>query len=342
MKFSVIFSFVAPPGSTTRHIDTFREFTRVVPLIESLGYHGVHVTEHHFQRDGFLPSPLMVLAHASALTKRVKLATNILVSSLYEPMQLLEDLATLDNLSEGRVILGTSPGYASEEFAGRGLVYDERFKRHEEILDFLQHAWRNPDNIAFDGSIFKVPAVQLSPTPIQAELPIWYGVSGPKLLQKTGKRAVPLTASPRHTVEELKGHYAQYLAAAAEVGYTPTDWPIFREGLVLETTEEAEKYGIPGTNALFGIYGRKSAEGERALHLDGGDLVTDQAMVDFRALKSRYIVGDVALAKERLHELKRELNPTEIVLRMQMPGLPTDVLERSLRLIAEKVMPDFA
>ncbi|MBI4696752.1 MAG: LLM class flavin-dependent oxidoreductase [Gammaproteobacteria bacterium] len=342
MKFSVIFSFVAPPGSATRHIDTFREFRKLVPLIEDLGYHGVHVTEHHFQVDGFLPSPLLVLAQAAGLTRRVKLVPNILVSTLYRPVQVLEDLATLDNLSEGRLILGTAPGYAIQEFEGRGVSYADRFRLHEEIIDFIQKAWRTPDDIGFEGKYFSVPGLKLSPTPIQRELPIWYGVSGPKLIKRAAERRAVLAASPRHTVSELEGHYARYMEAAARVGYQPPERPIFREALVLDTTEEAERYGIPGTDGLFNIYGRTSASGERALYTDGGALVTDVAMVQYRAMASRYLVGDPALARERLVELKQALDPTEIVLRMQMPGLPTEKLERSLRLFAEKVMPDFA
>jgi alkanesulfonate monooxygenase SsuD/methylene tetrahydromethanopterin reductase-like flavin-dependent oxidoreductase (luciferase family) len=176
---------------------------------------------------------------------------------------------------------------------------------------------------------------------MQKKLPIWYGVSGPRLLERAARRRAPLTASPRHTITELKSHFAHYMKVANDVGYVPEERPIFRETLVLDTTEEAERYAAPGTNGLFGIYGRKSAEGERALHTDDGKLVTDQAMVDFRAMSSRYIVGDPQLAKERIRELKKELNPTEVVLRMQMPGVPADLLERSLRLFANDVMPEF-
>jgi alkanesulfonate monooxygenase SsuD/methylene tetrahydromethanopterin reductase-like flavin-dependent oxidoreductase (luciferase family) len=130
VKFSVVFSLIAPPGSATTHAQTFREFRQFCPLVEELGYHGIHVTEHHFQADGWVPSPLVMLAHASAVTKRVRLVTNVLLSSLYAPVQLLEDLATLDNLCDGRLTLGTSPGYASEEFLGRGIRYADRFKLH--------------------------------------------------------------------------------------------------------------------------------------------------------------------------------------------------------------------
>lgn len=341
MKFSIMFSFLAPPGATLTHLETFRELDRLVPLIEQFGYHGFHVTEHHFQAEGWLPSPLMVLAKAAGLSRRVRLVPNILVSTLYAPVQLLEDLAVLDNLCEGRLTLGTSPGYVVEEFAGRGIAYAQRFRLHEEIIDFLQHAWANPDDIGFEGKLVRVPSMMLRPVPVQKTLPIWYGVSGPKLLERAARRGVPVTASPRHTVTELREHFARYDRVAAEAGYRPTERPVIRDGLILETMAEAERYGGPGVMGLFGLYGQKSASGERALRNDAGDLVTDAGQVDFRTFASRYIIGDPAVARDRVRELVDALAPTEIILRMQMPGVPTQVLERSIRIFAEQVMPAF-
>ena len=342
MKFSIMFSFVAPPGARPSHHETFREMDRLLPLIEALGYEGFHVSEHHFQDDGWVPSPLMVLAKAAGLTRRLRLVPNILVSTLYAPVQLLEDLAVLDNLSDGRLTFGTSPGYVAEEFAGRGLSYADRFKLHEEIIDFLQHAWANPEMIAFEGQFIHVPALKLRPIPVQKRLPIWYGVSGPKLLERAARRGVPVTASQRHTLEELKAHFERYDAVAAAHGYVPEERPVIRDGLVLETTAEAERYGQPGAMGLFGLYGKKSASGERSLRDDSGALVTDASQVDFRTFAGRYIIGDPELAKARIQELIDALHPTEIVMRMQMPGVPTEVHERAIRVFAEQVMPAFA
>ena len=82
-------------------------------------------------------SLVLVAAGATALVAARDPARLPVLSSLYAPVQLLEDLATLDNLCEGRLTLGTSPGYASEEFLGRGVAYADRFKLHEEIIDFI-------------------------------------------------------------------------------------------------------------------------------------------------------------------------------------------------------------
>jgi alkanesulfonate monooxygenase SsuD/methylene tetrahydromethanopterin reductase-like flavin-dependent oxidoreductase (luciferase family) len=341
MKFSIMFSFVTPVAGRLTHLDTFREMDRLVPLIESLGYDGFHVSEHHFQPDGWAPSPLLVLAKAAGLSRRLRLVTNILVSPLYAPTQLLEDIATLDNLCEGRLTFGTSPGYVVEEFAGRSVAYGDRFKLHEELIDFLQAAWKNPSDIGFQGEMIHVPNLRLQPNPVQAVLPIWYGVSGPRMLERAAKRGVPVTASPRHTVTELREHFARYTAAAARYDYMPTDRPVIRDGLVLDTTAEAEAFGGPGVMGLFGLYGQKSASGERDLRNDNGSLITDAAEMNFRNFASRYIIGDPAVARNSIQELIDAIHPTEIIMRMQMPGVPTEVLERSIRIFAEQVMPHF-
>jgi alkanesulfonate monooxygenase SsuD/methylene tetrahydromethanopterin reductase-like flavin-dependent oxidoreductase (luciferase family) len=336
-----MFSFVSPPDGPISHLSTFRELDRLLPLAEELGYVGLHTTEHHFQDNGWAPSPLLVLAKAAGLTKKMRLVTNILVSTLYQPLRLLEDLVTLDNLSEGRLTLGTSPGYVSEEFAAYGIDYERRFALHEEIIDFLQHGWSNPNDIGFSGRFIKVPSYKLMPQPIQPKLPIWYGVSGPKLLERAAKRRVPVTASPRHTVPELRDQFERYEEIAHRLGYAPQERPVIRECFVARTTKEAEEIAGPGVTHLFGLYGKKSAQGERVLRNDAGELISDANQVDFRTFSSRYIIGDPDVAKEGIAKIIKELSPSEINLRMQLPGISTLDFEKSLRLFAEEIMPEF-
>ncbi len=253
----------------------------------------------------------------------------------------MEDLVTLDNLSNGRITIGTSPGYVSEEFAAYGVPYEKRFAIYEETIDFLEHGWTNPDNVGFTGKHIEVPSCKLMPRPVQKKLPIWYGVSGPKLLERAARRKVPVTASPRHTVSELKTQFALYAKSAAEHGYEPEERCIIRECFIAETTKKAEIIAGPAVTHLFGLYGKKSAQGERVLRNDAGEVITDADMVDFRTFASRYIIGDAEVAKADIRELIDELSPTEINLRMQLPGIPTDAFERSIRLFAEKVIPSF-
>jgi len=341
MKFGLMYSFITPASGAVSHQATFREMDTLVPLAEALGFHSFQTTEHHFQHNGWAPSPLVVLAHASGLTRRMRLVTNVLLLPLYDPLRLVEDVATLDSLSNGRLTLGVSPGYVSEECAAYGIPYAERFARSEEILDILQASWRT-DELEHVGRYYRIPRCRVMPRPVQAAIPIWYGVSGPKLLTRAARRRCPVTASPRHTNEELKAHYARYDAAAAEVGFATKERPIIRELFVAKTTAEAEALAGPAIIDLFGLYSRKSVEGERQLRNDRGELVTQEDMLDFRSFASRYIIGDPATVRAQIAQLKDELAPSEVICRMQLPGIPTAAFEQSLRLFGEEVLPAFA
>ncbi|MER6633085.1 LLM class flavin-dependent oxidoreductase [Streptomyces sp. NPDC000987] len=340
MKFGLMYSFVVPPDSGYTNLDAYREMDDLLPLAEELGFDAFHTTEHHFQFNGWAPSPLVVLAKAAGLTKRMRLVTNILIIPLYHPLRLAEDVATLDNLSEGRVTLGVSPGYVSEELAAFGVPSKERFGRYEEALDLMELAWKG-EEFTWEGKYFQIPKAKVVPKPVQDRIPIWYGVSGPKLLQRAAERRVPVTASPRHTVDELVGHFEHYGDVAARIGYTPTERPIIREVFIAPTTSEAERLAGPAVTHLFSLYGKKSAQGERDLRNDRGELITDASMVDFRTFSSRYVIGDPQTAIQEIKKLQERVQPTELICRMQLPGIPTKDLERSIRLFAEEVMPAF-
>jgi alkanesulfonate monooxygenase SsuD/methylene tetrahydromethanopterin reductase-like flavin-dependent oxidoreductase (luciferase family) len=341
MQFGLMYSFVAPPGAKMSHLDTFREMDRLVPLAEELGFGSFQTTEHHFQNNGWAPSPLLLLAHAAGLAKHMRLVANVLLLPLYHPLRLAEDVATLDNISNGRLTLGVSPGYVSEECTAYEISYLERFKRSEEILDILQASWQS-DELEFEGEFYRIPRCRIMPRPVQRPIPIWYGVSGPKLLRRAALRRCPVTASPRHTNTELQEHYRRYDAAAAEVGFATKERPIIRELFVAPTLAEAEEIAGPAIMELFGLYGRKSAEGERQLRNDAGEVVKAVEEVNFRTFASRYIVGDPDMVIEQLKQLERDLSPTEVICRMQLPLVPTAKFEQSLRLFGEAVMPAFS
>lgn len=340
MRFSLAFGFVTPSQQPLSWGQAASDWLTAARESEELGYDGLHVVEHHFQPDGYLPSPLIALAAAAGVTTSVRLATNILLVPLYNPVKLAEDIAVLDNLCDGRLTLGVSPGYVSEEFHGLMVPYEERFRRLEEALDLMQAAWTG-DTFSFDGEFFKVPETRLSPKPVQKpHPPIWYGVSGPRLLRRAAARRAVLTASPRHTLVELKEHFRIYEQAATEHGFSTTERPVMREVFVAETRERAEELAAPAVTHLFReLYGRKSEEGERVLRSDSGEEVSDMSTVDFATFKGRYIIGTPEDACERIARLRDELGMTEISCWMHLPGLSAKAAMDSARLFAREVIP---
>ena len=315
-----------------------------LPRAEELGYSSAFTASHHVQPDGFCPSPLLAMAAAAAVTQTMRIGTSVLLVPLYAPLKLAEDVAVLDNLSNGRFVLGVAPGYVSEEFAAHSVPRAERVPRLEEALDLMQTAW-SQERFSFDGRFYRVqPETELTPKPVQnPHPPIWYGVSGPKSLRRAAKRRCVLVASPRHGLAELKEHFAVYEEAAAEEGWEIPERPIIREVFVAETVEKAEELASPAVDYLFReLYGAKSAEGERVLRRDDGTLVTAKEQVDFEHFKARYIIGTPEFAYQELGKYQRELGATEIICWMHLPGIRGDVAMRSVELFAKEVMPALA
>lgn len=343
MRFGMVFGMVTPRGSGLDWATAVQDFIRLAPELEELGYDSLQVTEHHFQADGHDPSPLMVLAAAAAVTERLTLGTNVLLVPLYNPVKLAEDIAVLDNIAAGRLTLGVAPGYVTEEFAGLMVSYADRASRFEECLDVMQAAWTG-ETFTHKGKFFTIPETRLTPKPVQApHPPLWYGVSGPRLLRKAARRGAAFVGSPRHTIAELAEHMDRYDEAARDVGFTPAARPVMRGVFIAETREAAEEIAAPAVTHLFReLYGRKSAEGERTLTSDDGTVIADADAVDFATFKDRYVIGTPDEAIEQVTRLRDRLGMTELLCWTQLPGIRGDQVMSSARLFAKEVIPAFA
>jgi alkanesulfonate monooxygenase SsuD/methylene tetrahydromethanopterin reductase-like flavin-dependent oxidoreductase (luciferase family) len=313
-----------------------------LPVAEELGYDSAFVASHHVQPDGWCPSPLAAVAAAAAVTDHIRLGTAVLLVPLYAPVKLAEDVAVVDNIARGRLVLGVAPGYVSEEFSAHGIPRDERAVRMEEALDLMTAAWTQ-EVASFEGRFYSLPPSTVRPLPLQKpHPPIWYGVSGTRSLRQAAARRAVLVASPRHGLEELSEHYRIYEAAAAEVGFEVAERPIIREVFVAETQARAEELAAPAVTHVFReLYGAKSAAGERLLRTDEGTAVTSKEQVDFEHFKARYVIGDPEFAYRELERYEKELGATELISWMHLPGIAGEHAMRSVELFAREVIPAF-
>src|SRR5580692_9925206 len=158
---------------------------------EELGFADVWSSEHIIIPKGapYPPSaifydPVLTLTWAAAFTKRVGLGTSVLVLPMRHPLPLAKELATLQNLSRGRLILGAGVGWMEAEFAALGVPFHERGRRMDEGIALMRAAWTE-DPITFPTSW--IPAVvhemRMQPRPA-APIPIWIGGSSEPALQR--------------------------------------------------------------------------------------------------------------------------------------------------------------
>src|ERR1041385_3422447 len=116
MNVGLMFSFRNPPKWKKPWADVYESQLEQVRLAEELGYDSIWLTEHHFAEDGYSPSLLPIASAIAAVTKRVRIGTNLLLLPLHNAVRVGEDAATVDVISNGRLDLGLGQGYAPGEF----------------------------------------------------------------------------------------------------------------------------------------------------------------------------------------------------------------------------------
>jgi alkanesulfonate monooxygenase SsuD/methylene tetrahydromethanopterin reductase-like flavin-dependent oxidoreductase (luciferase family) len=134
---------------------------------EANGYQSFWLPENHFG-DGALPDPLMLLASAATSTSSIQLATTSYLLTLRNPLQAAEQVAVLDQLSGGRVLLGVGRGYAPEMLRAFHVPVAEKRRIFAWTLDLMQKAWSG-EAISLDGD--PEHAVMVHPRPVQQAAP---------------------------------------------------------------------------------------------------------------------------------------------------------------------------
>jgi alkanesulfonate monooxygenase SsuD/methylene tetrahydromethanopterin reductase-like flavin-dependent oxidoreductase (luciferase family) len=142
MLFGLRYDFRNPVFAGTSMADRYGAALEMAAWADSLGCGAISVSEHHGSDDGYLPSPIPMLAAMAARTENVRFMVAALIAPFYDPLRLAEDVVVLDNLSRGRVDLVVAAGYVHEEFAMYGVPMSERGARVTEVVATLKAAFR--------------------------------------------------------------------------------------------------------------------------------------------------------------------------------------------------------
>jgi alkanesulfonate monooxygenase SsuD/methylene tetrahydromethanopterin reductase-like flavin-dependent oxidoreductase (luciferase family) len=141
LRLGAVYDFRNPPESGMATPDFYAAIMEQVTWLDGLGLDLVWFTEHHFVADGYLPSWIPVASAMAARTKHARFSCDVCLLPFNHPIRLAEDLAVLDNLSNGRVEIGVGMGYAPHEFRGFGLPVSRRLSLTDEGLAVLRHAF---------------------------------------------------------------------------------------------------------------------------------------------------------------------------------------------------------
>ena len=170
------------------------EIARVAIRAEQTGYHSLWVSDHLLvpESGGALPpieilDPIPTLAYAAALTKTIRLATSVLVVPYRNPIHLGKELATLDRLSNGRLIVGAASGWLEAEFEALGVSYAKRGLITDEAIRLWRELWSNPTP-NFCGEFTQLSGMHFGPRPAAGNIPVVIG----GISKRACRRAVEL------------------------------------------------------------------------------------------------------------------------------------------------------
>lgn len=162
--------------------------TRAARQAEELGFADVWVSDHLAVPTGapyppaFLFEPVVTLSWAAAATSRIGLGTSVLVLPYRHPLHLAKELASLDVLSGGRLVVGAAAGWLRGEFEALGVPFAERGARADEAIDALRACWEQRP-VSFDGPTVTLHDLQVLPQPGR-RIPIWVGGVSPAALER--------------------------------------------------------------------------------------------------------------------------------------------------------------
>jgi alkanesulfonate monooxygenase SsuD/methylene tetrahydromethanopterin reductase-like flavin-dependent oxidoreductase (luciferase family) len=171
MLFAMRFDMRNPALAGTSMAERYDTALEIAEWADRLGCVSIAISEHHGSDDGYLPSPIPMIAAMGARTKTVRFSIAALIAPFYEPIRLAEDLLVLDNLTKGRVDLVIGGGYVSDEFAMYGVPTKERVRRIVEVVATLRGAFSGQP---FD---YRGRTVHLTPPPFAEGINITMGGS---------------------------------------------------------------------------------------------------------------------------------------------------------------------
>jgi alkanesulfonate monooxygenase SsuD/methylene tetrahydromethanopterin reductase-like flavin-dependent oxidoreductase (luciferase family) len=309
------------PGSRlTEHVEQVR-------LVREAGFHSIFAGQHFLPDPFQMLQPVPLLGRLAAEAGELRVGAGILLLPLLNPVEVAEEAATLDILTGGRFVLGVGLGYRDVENAAFAVPGD-RVRVFREKLDVVRRLLEG-EEVTASGDGYRLEGARLAPLPLQRPRPpIWMAANSDAAVRRAARLADTWFVNPHASMAEVERQLALF---RAERGSEPEELPMLREACVAPTDEEALAIARPYLAPKYEAY----------VEWGQSDVLppTDTLRRGWEELRAgRFIVGSPETAAEQIRALAA-LGVTELVLRVQWPGLPQRDVLRTLALLAGEVIP---
>jgi probable F420-dependent oxidoreductase len=333
MKFGLYSSIANPPRG--EHLErSIDEVIAEAQLAEASGFDSCFFGEHHQDKDGFLPSPLIVATAVAARTRTLRVGTSVILLPLHHPVRVAEDAITLDLVSKGRLVIGVGVGYQPADFRAFNVRMADRAPLFEEGVEIMRRCWSG-EPFSFRGRHYTLEDVQIRPRPYQpGGPPLWIGASVAPAARRAGRIADGFVGTPSTTLESASRLVDLYKDAARQAGRQPRV-VLMRDAWVASTQAEADAVYGPHVLAAYTYYWEQRLEEFRNIPPD--------AEFTLKLLApNRLIVGDPESCIREFHRWHAATGADYFLLRLRHAhsgGPPHDQILDAIRLFGDRVLP---
>jgi alkanesulfonate monooxygenase SsuD/methylene tetrahydromethanopterin reductase-like flavin-dependent oxidoreductase (luciferase family) len=301
----------------------YREALEQIAWAESVGIDSVWLSEHHRFEDGYLPQPMTFAAAVAARTERVRIGTAILIAPFRHPVQLAEEAAIVDNLSDGRLVLGLGAGYVNWEFELFGV---DRRRRYDLTDDMVRELRRL---LGPDGPV--------TPPSVSRPVPLWLGYQGPKGALRAGRLGVGLLTLSHDQLP-------LYRQGLEEGGHDPDSGRMagLVNLIVADDPEETFEKVLPGIAHQLNTYRKGAADGTGRTP---SEITVEKLRANHRKDSGVLAPIEVLTPDDAVAYLRRRTEglPAEEVYCWTTFGIvPDEVVRRHVELLATVVRPALA
>lgn len=321
-----------PAGTDMRK--SFDSACELARTANKLGYSYITKGQHYAMGPVQAFQQVPFLSRIMAEAPDAKIVTGIMLLPLHKPLDIAEQLATLDVMSGGRLVFGSGIGYRDVEFKAFGVDPKDRGKRFEENLIAIKRLWTET-SVTMKGSHFELDNASISMMPAQKPTPpFWIGANVDAGIRRAARMADAWFINPHQRIDIIERQlviYRQELEAAGKP--EPEVLPMMRECFVGRTHEEAMNSARPYMEAKYQAYhqwgqDKSMAKGDDDLNLSFDELV-----------ENRFVVGSVEEVAEKLSGYRERLGVNVIIPAFQWIGTPHEQVLEQLHRFAQEVMP---
>jgi alkanesulfonate monooxygenase SsuD/methylene tetrahydromethanopterin reductase-like flavin-dependent oxidoreductase (luciferase family) len=320
-------------------------------LIEPLGYDSIWATEHYGSAYSMQPNPLQYLAYWAGRTKRVDVGTAVIVAPWWNPVRLAHELSMLDILLQGRRIhLGIGRGVAPHEYASLNIPIEESHTYFYDVVNAIKAA-DGSERFTFDGQIYKIPPTTVRPQALHfgdLTTNIKAAFATKKSAQLAAEAGLGQMFVSGDDLPAMTAQVTQFNEIRADLGLPPDQPTTLLWMYCAETEEEAEegweyfKNQLTAAQHHYFEWNNPGFEGingyEEYLERQAADVgVADAAVADRRQTQP---IGTPDQIIDKIKTLQETISLETLVVHVFYGGMPRDKAEKSLRLFAEKVLPE--